>query len=52
MRWAMCTSAVSNPEDKEYDAFNTGRLLHAVRFLPYINKEKELNTTFTNPYYN
>ena len=41
-----------NPEDKEYDAFNTGRLLHAVRFLLYINKEKELNTTFTNPYYN
>ena len=41
-----------NPEDKEYDAFNAGRLLYAVRFLPYINKEKELNTTFTNPYYN
>ncbi len=41
-----------NPEDKEYDAFNAGRLLYAVRFLPYINKVKELNTTFTNPYYN
>ncbi|MBC8594128.1 C40 family peptidase [Oscillospiraceae bacterium N12] len=40
------------PEDKEYDAFNTGRLLFAVRFLPYINKEKDLNTTLTNPYYN
>ncbi len=41
-----------NPEDKEYDAFNAGRLLYAVRFLPYIDKVKELNTTFTNPYYN
>lgn len=41
-----------NPEDKEYDAFNAGRMLHAVRFLPYINKEKGLNTTLTNPYYN
>lgn len=41
-----------NPDDKEYDAFNAGRLLYAVRFLPYINKEKGLNTTLTNPYYN
>ena len=41
-----------NPEDKEYVAFNAGRLLYAVRFLPYIDKVKELNTTFTNPYYN
>ncbi|WP_455587846.1 C40 family peptidase [Bacteroides sp.] len=41
-----------SPEDKEYDVFNTERLLYAVRFLPYINKEKELNTTLTNPYYN
>lgn len=40
-----------NPQDKEYDEFNTGRLLYAVRFLPYINKEKELNTTDRNPYY-
>lgn len=40
-----------HPEDKEYDSFNAGRLLFAVRFLPYINKEKELNTTLTNPYY-
>ncbi len=40
-----------NPQDKEYDEFNTGRLLFAVRFLPYINKEKGLNTTDCNPYY-
>ena len=40
-----------NPQDKEYDAFNTDRLLFAVRFLPYINKEKGLNTTDKNPYY-
>lgn len=40
-----------NPEDKNYDAFNSGRLLFAVRFLPYINKEKGLNTTDQNPYY-
>lgn len=39
------------PKDKEYDAFNAGRLLFAVRFLPYINKEKGLNTTDHNPYY-
>lgn len=41
-----------NPTDANYDAFNTGRLLFAVRFLPYINKEKGLNTTDLNPYYN
>lgn len=40
-----------NPEDKEYDEFNSGRLLYAVRFLPYINKENGLNTTLTNSYY-
>ena len=39
------------PSDKNYDAFNTGRLLFAVRFLPYINKEKGMNTTDRNPYY-
>lgn len=38
-------------EDKEYDEFNTGRLLYAVRFLPYINKESGLNTTDQNLYY-
>lgn len=41
-----------DPKDKEYDAFNAERLLFAVRFLPYINKDKDLNTTLTNPYYN
>lgn len=40
------------PADKDYDEFNTGRLLFAVRFLPYINKVKEINTTDHNPYYN
>ena len=40
-----------NPQDKEYDEFNAGRLLFAVRFLPYINKEKGLTTTDRNPYY-
>ena len=39
------------PSDKNYDAFNTGRLLFAARFLPYINKEKGMNTTDRNPYY-
>lgn len=39
------------PADKNYDGFNTGRLLFAVRFLPYINKEKGMNTTERNPYY-
>ena len=28
-----------NPSDQNYDEFNTKRLLRAVRFLPYINKE-------------
>lgn len=41
-----------NPEDNDYDEFNTGRLLFATRFLPYINKEKGMNTTDHNPYYN
>ena len=40
-----------NPVDKNYDEFNTKRLLFAVRFLPYINKEKGMNTTDNNPYY-
>lgn len=40
-----------DPDDEKYDAFNTGRLLFATRFLPYINKEKELNTTDCNSYY-
>ena len=40
-----------DPEDEYYDEFNTGRLLFATRFLPYINKEKGMNTTDHNPYY-
>lgn len=40
-----------NPKDKAYDKYNLNRLLFAVRFLPYINKEKGLNTTNRNPYY-
>lgn len=37
--------------DEYYDEYNLNRLLFAVRILPYINKEKSLNTTVTNPYY-
>lgn len=40
-----------NPKDNLYDAYNKGRLLYANRVLPYINKEKGLNTTLTNAYY-
>ncbi len=39
------------PEDKFYDAFNTGRYLFGTRFLPYIDKEEGLCTTLSNPYY-
>ena len=39
------------PEDELFDAYNLGRLLFAARILPYINKEKELNTTATNAFY-
>lgn len=41
-----------HPDDAEYDAFNAGRMLHAVRFLPFINEEDGLNTTVTNAFYN
>lgn len=40
-----------NPADVEYDEYNLNRLLYAVRVLPYINKEKDLNTTATNQFY-
>lgn len=40
-----------NPADAEYDSYNLNRLLYAVRVLPYINREKGLNTTSTNPFY-
>ncbi len=39
------------PGDPYFDAYNLNRLLFATRILPYINKEKPLNTTETNPYY-
>lgn len=39
------------PESPEYDAYNTGRLLFATRFLPYLNKEKGIQTTSQNPLY-
>jgi len=40
-----------NPKDSNYDAYNLNRRLHAVRFLPYLNKEKDINTTVTNSFY-
>lgn len=39
------------PGDANYDAYNLNRRLHAVRFLPYLNKEADINTTLTNLYY-
>lgn len=39
------------PTDKNYDKFNTGRLLFAVRFLPYVDEDKGVNTTERNSYY-
>lgn len=39
------------PSDPLYDAYNTGRYLFGNRILPYIDQQKELNTTLTNPYY-
>lgn len=40
-----------DPQDELFDEYNLGRLLFAVRVLPYINKEKGLNTTATNEHY-
>ena len=40
-----------DPADELFDSYNLGRLLFAVRVLPYINEEPELNTTATNPFY-
>lgn len=40
-----------DPQDELFDEYNLGRLLFAARVLPYINKEKGLNTTDENPYY-
>lgn len=41
-----------DPQDELFDEYNLGRLLFAARVLPHINKETNLNTTATNPYYN
>lgn len=40
-----------DPQSVLYDPYNLNRMLHAVRFLPYINKEKGLTTTDTNSYF-
>lgn len=40
-----------DPADELFDEYNLGRLLFATRVIPYINKEKQLNTTATNLYY-
>lgn len=40
-----------DPADELLDEYNLGRLLFATRVIPYINKEKQLNTTATNLYY-
>jgi cell wall-associated NlpC family hydrolase len=40
-----------NPRDTNYDAYNLGRRLWAVRFLPLLNKEADINTTVTNSFY-
>ena len=38
-------------EDPLYDSFNTGRYLFGGRVLPYLNKDPQIQTTLTNPYY-
>ncbi len=38
-------------KDALFDEFNLNRLLFATRFLPYINKVEEINTTATNLLY-
>ena len=40
-----------NPSDPLYDEYNTGRYLFGTRFLPYIDKEKGITTTLSNPFY-
>lgn len=40
-----------DPQDELYDEYNLNRLLFAVRFLPYINKEKGLFTTDKSDFY-
>ncbi|NDV60654.1 SH3 domain-containing C40 family peptidase [Bacteroides sp. 519] len=38
-------------DDVAFDEFNLNRLLFATRILDVVNKEPEINTTLTNPYY-
>lgn len=40
-----------DPQDELFDGYNLGRLLFATRVLPYINKEKGLETTDENEFY-
>lgn len=40
-----------NPNDELFDAYNLGRLLFATRFLPYVGRDPELNSTLTNEFY-
>lgn len=40
-----------DPNDELFDEYNLGRLLFATRVLPYINKEKSLETTEENDFY-
>lgn len=40
-----------DPNDELFDEYNLGRLLFATRILPYINKEKSLETTKENDFY-
>lgn len=40
-----------DPADDLYDEFNLNRLLHAVRFLHLVGKDRNFTTTETNPYF-
>lgn len=40
-----------NPADREFDEYDLNRLLWAQRVLPFINKEKGLQTTDNNEFY-
>lgn len=39
------------PSDSLYDAYDTGRLLFASRFLPYLNQDPDITTTDHNDFY-
>lgn len=40
-----------DPADDLFDEPNLNRMLHAVRFLPLVNKDSNFTTTDSNPYY-